>query len=52
MFNRAGDLALREDQVRDSNAMMWIEIAGQGAQGAVWHADNDRWHVLERIRHG
>ena len=44
-------LALHEHEVGDGDAMMRIDVAGQRAEGAVRHADADRGHVLERVRH-
>ena len=47
-----GDVRLRQNQVRNRDAMMGIDVAGQRGQGAVRHADRHRRHVLERVRHG
>jgi hypothetical protein len=43
---------MAEDEIGNSYAVVLIHIAGQRGQGAIGHADRDRRHVLERIRHG
>ena len=45
------DLALHEDQVGDRDPVVGVDVAGQRAERPVRHADPDRRHVLERVRH-
>ena len=46
-----GHVRLRENEIGDDDAMMRVDVAGERRQRAVRHADGDRRHVLERIRH-
>jgi hypothetical protein len=50
-FDRLFDAALDEDEIRDRHRVPRIEVAGERRQRTVRHADGDRRHVLERIRH-
>ena len=43
---------ITEDQICNSDAVVIIHISGKRGQSAVGHADGDRRHVLEIIRHG
>ena len=45
------DVALGENQIGDGHPVVAVDIAGQRAERAVRHADADRRHVLERVRH-
>jgi hypothetical protein len=45
------DRALHQNQIGDEHAMVRIDISSQRRQRAVRHANGDRRHVLERIRH-
>jgi hypothetical protein len=41
-----------ENKIGNGDAVVSVNVACQRSQGAVGHADGDRWHVLEVIRHG
>ena len=51
-FHGLQHAALGEDQVGHRDRVVPIDVAGQRRQRAVRHADDDRRHVLERVRHG
>jgi len=44
--------AMGEDQIGNGDAVVIIHISRKRAQSAIGHADGNRRHVLERIRHG
>src|SRR5207247_2070615 len=43
---------LDQHQVGHRHPVVGVQVAGEGGQGPVRHADGDRGHVLERVRHG
>ena len=45
------NLAMNQDQVSHGHAVMRIDVPRQRRERAVGHADRDRWHVFEGIRH-
>ena len=45
------DVRLRENQIRDRDVMVRIDVAGERGERAVRHPDGERRRVLERIRH-
>ena len=47
----ASTRSLHEDEIGDGDVMVGIEVARERGQRAVRHADGDRRHVLERVRH-
>ena len=49
--HRLGDVRLRQNEIGDDHAMVRVDVAGERRQRTVRHADGDRRHVLERIRH-
>ena len=49
--HRLGDMRLHQNEIGDDHAMVGVDVAGERRQRAVRHADGDRRHVLERIRH-
>jgi hypothetical protein len=51
-FHRLKHAALCEDQICHRDSVMPVHVAGQRRQCPVRHPDDDRRHVLERVRHG
>jgi len=49
--DRFRDRRLHEDEVRDRDAMMRIDVAGKRGQRAVRHPHRQRRRVLERVGH-
>ena len=45
------DRVLSEDEVGHGDPVVGIDVAGEGRQRAVGHADGDARHVLERVGH-
>jgi hypothetical protein len=51
LFDRLRNAVLHQDQVRDRDPVVPIDIAGERGERPVRHAHRQRRRVLERIRH-
>jgi hypothetical protein len=50
-FDRFSDAILHKNQVGYGDAVMSVDVPGQRSERAVWHPNNDRRHMFERIGH-
>jgi len=50
-YSQAANLALNQNQVSDRHAVVRIDVSRKRSECAVGHANPDRRHVLEGIRH-
>ena len=56
LTNQSGDslphLTMAENEIGNRHSVVRIDVSCERGQSAVRHADGDRGHVLEIIRHG
>ena len=43
--------ACASTEIRDGDAMVWVDVAGKRREGAVRHPDREHGRVLERVGH-